>query len=338
MTERLLPTANEDERAFEEGLRPRRLTEYVGQTRIVENLRVYIKAALMRSEHLDHALFHGPPGLGKTTLAYIMAEELGVPIRCTTGPALEKTGDLAAILTNLEERAVLFIDEIHRLHPAIEEMLYPALEDFHLDLIIGQGPSARNVRLILKKFTLIGATTRIGLLTSPLQSRFGIIERLGYYSFKELSSIIQRSARILAVEVTSEGAEEIAIRARGTPRIANRLLRRVRDFATVSGTALIDRKAAHEALERLGIDRNGFDEIDMKILETVVRTFSGKPVGLKSIAVAVGENPDTIEDVYEPYLIQNGFLSRTPKGRVATEKAFKYFGALPPKTQVGLFD
>jgi len=338
MTEKLFAAPSEEERAFEVGLRPRQLSEYVGQTKTVENLRVYIKAALMRAEPLDHALFHGPPGLGKTTLAYIMAEELGVPIRCTTGPALERTGDLAAILTNLDERCVLFIDEIHRLNPIVEELLYPALEDFHLDIIIGQGPSARSVRLNLKRFTLIGATTRVGLLTSPLQSRFGIIERLGYYGEGDLRSIILRSARILKIEVAERGAEEIAVRARGTPRVANRLLRRVRDFAMVQGAAVIDQGVARDAMVRLGIDDNGFDEIDVRILETVVKTFGGKPVGLKSIAVAVGENPDTIEDVYEPYLIQNGFLTRTPKGRVGTDKAFRYFGVTPGTTQPGLFE
>ncbi len=339
MTQRLVTAPSEEDRVFEAGLRPRRLAEYVGQTKIVENLAIYIKAAKMRGEPLDHALFHGPPGLGKTTLAYIMAEELGVPIKCTTGPALERTGDLAAILTNLEYRGVLFIDEIHRLHPAIEELLYPALEDFHLDIIIGQGPSARSMRLPLKKFTMIGATTRVGLLTSPLQSRFGIVERLGYYSAAELGAIIMRSARILGVTVDSGAATEVAARARGTPRIANRLLRRVRDFAMVGGRRVVDVETARAGLERLGIDPNGLDEIDVKILETTVKTFGGRPVGLKSIAVAVGEAPDTIEDVYEPFLIQNGFLSRTPKGRVATDRAFAYFDMKRPSpAQGGLFE
>ncbi|MBI2838836.1 MAG: Holliday junction branch migration DNA helicase RuvB [Acidobacteria bacterium] len=338
MKEKLYTPPVDEEREFEEGLRPRRLTEYVGQTKIVENLRVYIQAARMRGEHLDHALFFGPPGLGKTTLAYIMAEEMGVPLKCTTGPALEKTGDLAAILTNVEERSILFIDEIHRLNTSVEELLYPALEDFHLDIIIGSGPSARDVRLNLKKFTLVGATTRLSLLTSPLRSRFGIVERLDYYNAAELALIIERSARILGIGVDEGGAEEISIRSRGTPRVANRLLRRVRDFAMVNGSGSIDRKAALEALERLGIDRNGFDEVDLKILETVVKTFGGQPVGLKSIAVAVGENADTIEDVYEPYLIQNGFLSRTPRGRIGTDKAFTYFNVRPLRGQPGLFE
>lgn len=338
MSEKLFPALAEEDREFDAGLRPRRLDEYVGQRKIVENLRVYIQAAKMRGESLDHALFFGPPGLGKTTLACIIAEELGVPLRSTTGPSLEKTGDLAAILTNLEERSVLFIDEIHRLQTTIEELLYPALEDFHLDIIIGQGPSARTVRLNLKKFTLVGATTRLSLLTSPLRSRFGIVERLDYYSPDEISTILRRSAKILGIEIDEDGARELSIRSRGTPRIANRLLRRVRDFATVGGHASITRAGAQDALERLGIDENGFDDVDLKILEAVVKTFSGRPVGLKNIAVAVGENAETIEDVYEPYLIQNGFMARTPRGRIGTEKAFKYFNLKPPDLQPSLFE
>ena len=316
----------EEEESFEAGLRPRRLVEYIGQERIKENLKVFIEAARARGEPLDHVLFHGPPGLGKTTLAHIISHELGTGIRVTSGPAIERAGDLAAILTNLEDRDVLFIDEIHRLPNPVEELLYPAMEDFEIDIVIGQGPSARSVRLDLPRFTLIGATTRAGLLTSPLRDRFGVIMRLEFYSHEELKQIVLRSAGILGISITESGAEEIARRARRTPRIANRLLRRVRDYAEVKSDGTITEKVAQLALDMLEIDERGFDRMDRTILSTIIDKFGGGPVGIDSLATALHEDRDAIEDLYEPYLIQEGFLKRTPRGRVATKLAYRHMG------------
>jgi len=317
---------NEDEKNYEASLRPTSLAEYVGQTKLKENLAIYIQAARQRGDVLDHVIFYGPPGLGKTTLAHIIARELGVNIKATSGPALEHPGDLAAILSNLSERDVFFIDEIHRLHPTVEEILYPAMEDFELDLVIGQGPSARSVKLALPRFTLIGATTRAGLLTSPLRERFGVINRLDFYQLSELEEIVNRSARILEIAIDSAGAKEIARRSRGTPRIANRLLKRVRDFAQVKSDGRITREVAHEALARMEIDEKGFDPMDRKLLLTIIEKFAGGPVGVETLAAAVSEEKDTIEDVYEPYLIQGGYLDRTPRGRQATPLAYQHFG------------
>jgi Holliday junction DNA helicase RuvB len=319
-----------DDQQVEQTLRPTRWDEYVGQQQVKDNLQVFIQGARTRNEALDHVLFYGPPGLGKTTLAYIIASELGVNIRPTSGPVIERAKDLAAILSSLRERDVFFVDEIHRLNPTVEETLYPAMEDYRLDLIIGQGPSAQTYKLTLPHFTLIGATTRAGLLTSPLRDRFGVVQRLDFYAEADLLRIVTRSAKILSVPITEDGAYELARRSRGTPRIANRLLRRVRDFAQVLGDGRIDRQVAHDALNRLNVDERGFDEMDRRILTTIIEKFAGGPVGIETLAVAVSEERDTIEDVYEPFLIQLGFLARTPRGRVATQLAYAHFGLVPP--------
>jgi Holliday junction DNA helicase RuvB len=320
----------EDDAQYEAGLRPRTLDDYIGQERVRANLDVSIAAARQRGEALDHVLLYGPPGLGKTTLAYVIGNELGVPVRGTSGPALEKPGDLAAILTNMKSREVLFIDEVHRMSPIIEETLYPAMEDFELDIVIGQGPSARSVKLPLQPFTLIGATTRAGLLTSPLRARFGIVHRLDFYTETDLAEIVSRSARILGVDIDPEAADEVARRSRGTPRIANRLLRRVRDYAQVRADGRITTGVCHDALQLLEVDAHGFDEADRRLLRTIIDKFSGGPVGLNSLAAAIGEEKDAIEDIYEPYLIQIGFLDRTSRGRVATARAYEYFGLTAP--------
>ncbi len=321
----------EGERGFEDSLRPRTLDEFVGQDPLRANLRVFIQAARDRGEPLDHALFYGPPGLGKTALAHVVAHEMAVSLRATSGPVLERAGDLAAILTNLDPGEVLFIDEIHRLSATVEEVLYPAMEDYKLDLIIGQGPSARTVKIDVPRFTLIGATTRAGLLTSPLRDRFGYVARLEYYPPDDLVRVLNRSSRILGVKVMPEGAREVAGRSRGTPRIANRLLRRVRDFAEVEGTGIVTREIARHGLERLEVDTAGFHRMDRELLLTLLRKYGGGPVGIDTLAAATGEDRGTIEDIYEPYLIQEGFLDRTPRGRVATERAFNHFGITPPR-------
>ena len=314
------------------GMRPATLAEFIGQEQVRENLRVFIAAARRRGEALDHVLFAGPPGLGKTTLAQIVARELGVNFRATSGPVIARAGDLAALLTNLQERDVLFIDEIHRLNPAVEEVLYPAMEDFQLDLIIGEGPSARSVRLDLPPFTLIGATTRTGLITSPLRDRFGIPAQLIFYSVDELHQVVQRAARVLDTAVSDDGAREIARRARGTPRIAGRLLRRVRDFTSVDGIEIVDADAADSALRRLEVDDRGLDRIDRRYLNCLAKSFSGGPVGVETLAAAISEQRDMIEDVIEPYLIQQGLLKRTPRGRVLAPIAFRHLGLTPPQT------
>ena len=314
----------------EAGLRPRRLDEYIGQDRVREQLHVSITAAKQRGEHLDHALLYGPPGLGKTTLAYVIANELGVPIRTTSGPVIEKPGDLAGILSNLQPREVLFIDEIHRMSPAIEEILYPAMEDFELDIVIGQGPGARSVKVPVEPFTLIGATTRAGLLTSPLRARFGIVHRLDFYDARDIEEIVRRSARILGVPMDGEAAKEIAARSRGTPRIVNRLRRRVRDYAQVRADGRVTVEVARAAMTLLDVDQYGFDESDRRLVLTIIEKFNGGPVGLGSLAAALSEEADAIEDMYEPYLIQIGFLERTPRGRVATARAYEYFGRTMP--------
>jgi Holliday junction DNA helicase RuvB len=329
---RIVTAARVDEDAqYEAGLRPRVLDEYIGQDRVRENLQISITAARQRGEALDHVLLYGPPGLGKTTLAHVIGNELGVAVRATSGPVLEKPGDLAGILTDLGERQVLFIDEIHRMPATIEEILYPALEDYELDIVIGQGPSARSVKVPLQKFTLIGATTRAGLLTSPLRSRFGIVHRLEFYAEHDLEEIVRRSAKILAVPIEEGAAAEIARRARGTPRIANRLLRRIRDYAQVRAAGTITFDVALAALKMLEVDEHGFDEIDRKLLRTIIDKFGGGPVGIGSIAAAISEEKDAIEDIYEPFLIQIGFLDRTPRGRVATLRAYGYFGLEAPE-------
>lgn len=324
----ITPIVLEDEKTFDATLRPKFLKDYVGQSATKENLKVFIDAAKGRGEALDHVLFYGPPGLGKTTFAYIISNELNVNIKTTSGPVIERPGDLAAILTNLEEHDVLFIDEIHRLSSVVEEILYPAMEDYHIDIIIGQGPSARSVKLDIPKFTLIGATTRAGLLTSPLRDRFGIISRLDFYSSEELKTIITRSAGILNIKTDNGGALEIARRSRGTPRIANRLLKRVRDFAQVKAEGIVTKDVADEALKMLEIDKKGFDKMDRQILSAIIDKFGGGPVGIESLAASLHEEKDALEDVYEPYLIQEGFIQRTPRGRVATQLAYEHMGKI----------
>jgi holliday junction DNA helicase RuvB len=331
MSDRVITGGRVDEDAqYEAGLRPRSLDEYIGQDRVRNNLQVSIAAARGRAESLDHVLLYGPPGLGKTTLAYVIGNEMGVPVRATAGPVIERPGDLAAMLTNLQPHEVLFIDEIHRLPPSIEEILYPAMEDYELDIVIGQGPSARSVKVPLQKFTLIGATTRAGLLTAPLRARFGIVHRLDFYESSDIEEIVRRSASILGVSIEPAAAVEVARRSRGTPRIANRLLRRVRDYAQVRADGKITADVARDAMQLLEVDDQGFDEVDRKLLRTIIDKFSGGPVGVNSLAAAVSEEKDAIEDIYEPFLIQAGFLDRTPRGRVATARAYEYFGLTAP--------
>jgi len=319
-----------DEERQDRAIRPKRLADYIGQPELRAQMEIFIQAASQRQEALDHVLIFGPPGLGKTTLANIIAAEMSVSIRQTSGPVLEKAGDLAALLTNLQAHDVLFIDEIHRLNPAVEEILYPAMEDYQLDLMIGEGPAARSIKLDLPPFTLVGATTRAGLLTSPLRDRFGIVQRLEFYSVEDLSTIVLRSAKLLGIEMARQGALEVAKRSRGTPRIANRLLRRVRDYAEVKGNGIIDESIAIQALDMLRVDCNGFDALDRKLLLTMIENFGGGPVGLDTLAAAISEERGTIEDVLEPYLLQQGFIMRTPRGRVVTENSYLHFGLRPP--------
>jgi Holliday junction DNA helicase RuvB len=327
--------ALDDDAGFDQSLRPRSLDEYVGQGQVVANLRVAIEAARSRGEALDHVLLFGPPGVGKTSLAYVIANELKAPIKATAGPIIERAGDLAALLTALEHREILFVDEIHRLDAKVEEILYPALEDYSLDLMIGTGPGARSMKIPLKPFTLVGATTRAGLLTAPLRGRFGIVHRLDFYTEDDLTFIVNRSARILDVPIEPSGAREIARRSRGTPRIANRLLRRVRDYAQVRAAGRITEPVAQDALRLLEVDAHGFDEVDRKLLLTIIEKFGGGPVGINAIAAAISEEPDAIEDIYEPYLLQLGFLDRTPRGRAATRRAYEHFGRMPPEGIAG---
>jgi Holliday junction DNA helicase RuvB len=324
------PGALADETEFDTSLRPLRFEDFIGQTKLLENLRVFITAARERAESLDHVLLYGPPGLGKTTLAHILAQELGVPIATTSGPVLERAGDLAGVLTNLRTGEVLFIDEIHRLNHTVEEFLYPALEDFTLDIMIDKGPAARSVQLPLKRFTLVGATTRAGLLTAPLRARFGVVGRLDYYNATDLHRVVLRSAGLLGLQVDDAGAHEIARRSRGTPRVANRLLRRVRDFAQVKADGVITGQVARDGLAMLDVDHLGLDDMDKRILEVIIHKFKGGPVGVNTLAVAVGEENDTIEEVYEPFLIMEGLLERTPRGRAATERAYRHLGVTPP--------
>jgi Holliday junction DNA helicase RuvB len=335
VTDRLVDRDRRDEDQLDTSLRPQRLSEFIGQGRAKTNLKVFIDAARARNEALDHVLFAGPPGLGKTTLAQIVARELGVNFRATSGPVISKAGDLAALLTNLEERDVLFIDEMHRLNPAVEEILYPAMEDFQLDLIIGEGPAARSVRIDLARFTLIGATTRTGLLTTPLRDRFGIPMRLDFYSEAELLEIVERGARVLGIRIAKDGAIEIARRSRGTPRIAGRLLRRVRDFAAVAGTTVIDLEAADKALKNLEVDSRGLDALDHRYLKCIAVSFGGGPVGIETIAASLSEARDAIEEIIEPFLIQQGFVQRTPRGRLLTAHAFRHLGlAVPQRPEI----
>lgn len=343
MTERasdhalLSPVARSEEKSYELSLRPQRLQQYIGQGKVKENIEISIRAATRRQEALDHVLLYGPPGLGKTTLATVIANEMDVNIRTTSGPIIEKRGDLAALLTNLKKNDILFIDEIHRLHPAIEEILYPAMEDFYIDIMIGEGPGARSIKMPLQRFTLIGATTRAGLITAPLRGRFGIIHRLEFYSHDELAVIVRQSAALLGVEIDDGGANEIAARCRGTPRIANRLLRRVRDYAEVKADGRVTRPVAMAALAMMDVDTYGFDEIDRKLMLTILQKYNGGPVGVGALSAAISEDEDSIEDIYEPYLIQIGFLDRTPRGRMATRKAFEHFKILPRSNQKNLF-
>jgi holliday junction DNA helicase RuvB len=333
----LNPIPFSEDKSFEQSLRPQTLRQYIGQQKVKDNIEISIQAARKRQESLDHVLLYGPPGLGKTTLASIISNEMGVNIRTTSGPVIEKRGDLAAILTNLKPNDILFIDEIHRLHPAIEEILYPAMEDFYIDIVIGEGPGARSIKMPLPRFTLVGATTRAGLLTAPLRGRFGIIHRLEFYTSQDLHVIVNQSAQILGVEIDPEGAFEIASRSRGTPRIANRLLRRVRDYAEVKADGRISRRVAMDALIMMDVDTYGFDEIDRKLMLTILEKYNGGPVGVGSLSAAISEDADAIEDIYEPYLIQIGFLDRTPRGRMATRKAFEHFKISLPVNQKNLF-